>query len=59
MPIQIRPAELLFFWPMDTHPVSTAVPNDNTDADRTYTHFDLDTGGLFKGEKALSYQPNE
>ncbi len=59
MPIQVKPESLLFYWPMDTHPVAIAAPNDNSDVDRTFTHFNLDTGGTFHGERTLSYQPNE
>ncbi len=60
MPIQVKPESLLFYWPMDTHSTQPTIPGiDNTDRDRTYSHFDLDAGGLFQGERVLSYQPNE
>ena len=60
MPLQISPSKLLFYWPMDTWPhVSGAPVRFNSDVDRTLNHFDLDAGGTFYGERALSYYPNE
>lgn len=60
MPLQIRPDKLKFFWPMDTKPIQpTIAGGDNFDVDRTQSHFNMDAGGKFCGERALSYQPNE
>jgi len=59
MPLQVRPEFLHFYWPMDTTPILPVVNTQNVDRDRTYSHFDLDIGGLMCGERTLSYQPNE
>jgi len=60
MPLQISPATLLFYWPMDTKPhLPTITGENNICRDLTSTHFDLDAGGIFYGERVLSYQPNE
>ena len=60
MPLQIQPATLLFYWPMDTRPAQQTV-TINIDRDRSplQSHFEMDVGGIFHGERALSYQPNE
>ena len=59
MPIQVKPDALLFYWPMDVGAILPTVPGFISDRDRTKSHFDLDAGGLFCGERTLSYQPNE
>ncbi len=53
------PAALLFFWPMDTQPNFPTVTVNNFDVDRTVSHFNMDVGGIFYGERTLSYHPNE
>lgn len=62
MPFQVKPESLLFYWPMDTTPIGPVITGGspaNLDCDRNKYHFDLDAGGLFSGERTLSYQPNE
>jgi len=62
MPFQVQPESLMFYWPMDTTPIGPVITGGspaNLDCDRNKYHFDLDAGGLFSGERTLSYQPNE
>jgi len=60
MPIQIKPETLLFYYPMDTGKIALPV-TVNIDRDRSplQTHFEMDVGGMFYGERTLAYQPNE
>ncbi len=60
MPIQIQPSQLLFYYPMDTgQSKPTVVINIDRDRSSLLTRFDMDVGGIFQGERTLSYQPNE